>query len=90
MNVYEASRKLLDGHSRPEGMNFPPEWTDYIRSRRDVYHTLLPDYVKPNMRSEAMWVLRGRCASGDEVDVVVGVIILLELGRNRLHSTHLN
>lgn len=88
MNVYEASQRLLDGRSRPDGMNFPPEWTDYIRSRRDVYHTLLPGYVKPNMRSEAMWVLRGRCASGDEVGVQVsrGDICWLDYGQTFNHE----
>ena len=45
MNVYEASRKLLEGRSCPGEIPFPKEWTDYIRSREDVYETLMPGYV---------------------------------------------
>ena len=69
MNVYEASKMLLEGSGYPGGTAFPPEWTDYIRTRRDVYGTLLPGYVKPNMRSEALWVLRSKCRSGEDVGV---------------------
>ena len=83
MNVYEASRKLLEGRTYPGEIPFPKEWTDYIRSREDVYETLMPGYVKPNMRSEAMWVLRSRCRSGEDVGVSVtrGDICWLDYGQ---------
>ena len=42
MNVYEASRKLLEGDSRAGGTAFPQEWTDYIRTRETIYGNLIP------------------------------------------------
>ena len=83
MNVYEASRKLLEGDSRAGGAAIPQEWTDYIRSRKTIYGNLIPGYVLPNMRSEAMWVLRSRCRSGRDVGVEVrrGDICWLDYGQ---------
>ncbi len=82
-NFYEASRKLLEGNGYPDGLPLPQEWTDYIRSRKDVYDSLMPGYVLPNMRSEAMWVLRGKCRCGDDVGVKVqrGDVCWLDYGQ---------
>lgn len=83
MNVYEASRMLLEGKGYPNGTEFPAEWSDYIRTRKDIYGRLMPNYVKPNMRSEALWILRSKCRSGDEVGVKVscGDICWLDYGQ---------
>ncbi|MBR4456868.1 MAG: type II toxin-antitoxin system PemK/MazF family toxin [Solobacterium sp.] len=88
MNVYEASRQLLSGTGRAGGIAVPPEWNSYVQARKSMYGTLMPDYIVPNMRSEAMWVLRGRCCSGEEVGVEVkrGDVCWMDYGQTFLYE----
>ena len=85
MNFFQESKALL---SNTAGTPYPPEWKDYIRAREEIYSRLIPDYVQPNMRSEAMWVLRSRCHTGADVGVHVerGDICWMDYGQTFLNE----
>ena len=85
MNFIEESNALLDTSANNA---YPAEWRNYIRARKEIYSRLLPDYLKPNMRSEAMWVIRSQCGSGEEVGVhvVPGDICWMDFGQTFLNE----
>ncbi len=84
MSFQEESRALLDCSANTN----PPEWRNYIRCRQEIYSRLLPEYAEQNMRSEAMWVLRGKCRSGQEVGISVeaGDICWMDYGQTFLNE----
>lgn len=85
MSFLEESRALLSGSANAA---VPPEWGNYMRSRQAFYNRVLPGYVEQNMRSEAMWVLRGKCRSGTDIGISVeaGDICWMDYGQTFLNE----
>ncbi|MBQ9327292.1 MAG: type II toxin-antitoxin system PemK/MazF family toxin [Solobacterium sp.] len=88
MNYDQISNALLENRRIPDCYEVPAGWSDYVESRRTVYGQFLPNYLQPNMRSEAMWVLRGKCHSGEEVGIYVhrGDICWMDFGQSFLEE----
>ena len=85
MSFVEESKALLDTSANN---TYPAEWRDYIRAREGIYSQLLPNYLEPNMRSEAMWVMRSQCYSGEEVGIHVerGDICWMDYGQTFINE----
>ncbi|MBO7703708.1 MAG: type II toxin-antitoxin system PemK/MazF family toxin [Solobacterium sp.] len=83
MSFVEDSRDFLNCSDEERTIKYPPEWKDYNRTRRQMYEELMPDYVEQNMRSEATWIMRWKCTSGEQVgvDVHEGDICWLDYGQ---------
>ncbi len=84
MSFYQSANALL-GTDRAETMvETPQEWKTYIHLREVIYSRFLPGYVEHNLKSEVMWVLRGRYASGEDIGIRVhpGDICWLDYGQS--------
>ena len=83
MSFYKKSDALLGFNGAEMMVDTPQEWKAYVKQREEIYGRFLPGYVDHNMKSEAMWVLRGRYASGEDIGIRVspGDICWLDYGQ---------
>jgi hypothetical protein len=83
MSFYQRSNAWLGYDRATEMVDTPQEWKSYVKKREEIYERLLPGYVDHNMKSEAMWLLRGRYASGEDIGIRVspGDICWLDYGQ---------
>lgn len=83
MSFYQRSNAWLGYDRACEMVDAPQEWKSYIKQREVIYQRLLPGYADHNMKSEAMWLLRGRYASGEDIGIHVtpGDICWMDYGQ---------
>lgn len=63
-------------------------WYNYVKYRTDLYGVLLPENAERSMISEANWIVRSRCASGEELGIKVkpGDICYMDFGQSYLNE----
>ena len=69
-------------------MNHEEIWNNYIRSRKGIYGTIMPDRLSSNLISEANWMIRSRCTSAEDLGmkVVPGDICYMDYGQAYLNE----
>ena len=58
------------------------EWKNYLRLRKHIYRDIVPDNLENSLVSEANWLLRSQCQSGDEIGIEVhaGDVVYMDYG----------
>ena len=61
---------------------------NYMKYRRDVYASIIPDHIDSSQISEANWVSRAKCFSGEDIGIFVqpGDICYMDFGQQYLNE----
>ena len=70
-------------------MNEKEVWDNYIHYRTSVYEAMDPEHMRRNLISEANWMVRSRCVSGEELGIRVkkGDICFVDFGQVYLNES---
>lgn len=63
-------------------------WTNYMRYRKELYAPLVSSSLPNSLISEANWIVRGRCRSGEDLGIRLkpGDICYLDYGQAYLNE----
>ena len=70
-------------------MNEKEAWDEYIRCRTTIYEAMDPQHVSRNLISEANWMVRSQCFSGEDIGIRVrrGDICFVDFGQVYLNES---
>ena len=70
-------------------MNEKEVWNNYIRYRTSVYEAMDPEHISRNLISEANWMVRSQCFSGEDLGIRVkrGDICFVDFGQVYLNES---
>ena len=63
-------------------------WTNYMHYRKELYAPIVSNFLPNSLISEANWIVRGRCRSGEDlgINLVSGDICYLDYGQAYLNE----
>ncbi|MBR3356596.1 MAG: type II toxin-antitoxin system PemK/MazF family toxin [Solobacterium sp.] len=70
-------------------MNEKEAWNEYIRCRTTIYEAMDPQHISRNLISEANWMVRSQCFSGEDLGIKVrrGDICFVDFGQVYLNES---